>query len=76
MEKKRALTDRGSPLQDLLDEEAELANTGRGDSKERMQLHTVIRLKRSEFSQPHCFGEDDCSTLMLSRCPWRMDCGS
>ena len=76
MEKKRALTDRGSPLQDLLDEEAELANTGRGDSKERMQLHTVIRLKRSEFSQPHCFGEDDCSTLMLSKCPWRMDCGS
>jgi hypothetical protein len=74
--KKRALTDRGSPLQDLLDEEAELANTGRGDSSERQHLHTIIRLKRSEFAQPHCFGEDDCSTLMLSKCPWRMDCGS
>jgi hypothetical protein len=76
MKKKRALTDRGSPLQDLLDEEAELSNTGQGDSEQRQHLLTIIRLKRSEFPQPHCFGEDDCSTLVLSRCPWRMDCGS
>ena len=63
-------------LQDLLNEEAMLSNTGRGNSRERAELHTVIRLKRSEFPQPHCFGEDDCSTLMLSKCPWRMDCGA
>jgi hypothetical protein len=63
-------------LQDLLDEEARLANNGHDDSEERKQIHTIIRLKRSEFPQPHCFGEDDCSTLMLSRCPWRMDCGA
>jgi len=75
MKKKRALTDRGSELQDLLNEEAELANAGHGDSVERQHLHTIIRIKRSEFSQPHCFGEDDCSTLMLSQCPWRIDCG-
>jgi len=24
---------------------------------------------------PPCWGEDDCSTLMLSRCPWSIDCG-
>jgi hypothetical protein len=63
-------------LQDLLDQEALLANTGLGDSKQRKHLHTVIRLKRSEFTQPACFGEDDCSTIMLSQCPWRMDCGA
>jgi hypothetical protein len=63
-------------LQTLLNEEAMLSNTGRGDSKERMQLHTIIRLKRDEKYRPGCFGDDDCSTIMLSQCPWRMDCGS
>ena len=63
-------------LQTLLNEEAMLSNTGRGDSKERAELHTIIRLTRSKLPQPHCFGEDDCSTSMLSQCPWRMDCGS
>ena len=64
-----------SDLQDLLDQEANLANSGLGESEERKQLHTVIRLTRDERYRPHCFGEDDCSTNMLSRCPWRMDCG-
>lgn len=60
--------------QELLNEEAQLSNTGRGDSEERMKLHTLIRLKRGS-EQPVCFGEDDCSTNMLSMCPWRIDCG-
>ncbi len=63
-------------LQDLLDQEAELANNGQADSPERAKLHTIIRLKRSDQPEPHCFGEDDCSTLALSQCPWRMDCGA
>ena len=62
-------------LQTLLDEEAMLANTGQGDSEERMKIHTLIRLKRLS-PVPSCFGHDDCSISMLSRCPWRMDCGA
>lgn len=63
-------------MQALLNEEAFYANNGRGDSEERKQLHTLIRLKRSDLPPPPCFGHDDCSTLMLSTCPWRMDCGT
>ena len=62
-------------IQDLLNEEARLGNSGQGDSVERMKLHTIIRLKR-EAPPPVCFGEDDCGTAMLARCPWRMDCGA
>ena len=25
---------------------------------------------------PYCWGEDDCSTMMLSQCAWRNDCNS
>lgn len=64
-----------SEMQDLLNQEAILSNTGKGNSDERKQIHTLIRLKR-KGPPPPCFGEDDCSTLMLSTCPWRMDCGS
>ena len=64
-----------SKLQELLDREAELSNTGKGDSIERKHIHTVIRLMRDESQRPECFGDDDCSTLMLSVCPWRIDCG-
>jgi hypothetical protein len=63
-------------LQDLLNQEALLANTGYGDSDQRKHLHTIIRLMRDEPRRPACFGDDDCSTIMLSRCPWRMDCGA
>ena len=63
-----------SELQKLLNEEAMLSNTGRGDSEERKQVHTLIRLLRTD--QPVCFGHDDCSTVFLSVCPWRMDCGT
>ena len=64
-----------SHIQELLDQEATLANTGKADSEERKQLHTAIRLMRIQPA-PVCFGDDDCSTMMLSVCPWRMDCGS
>lgn len=67
--------DKEITLQDLLNQEAQLSNEGLGDSEERMQLHTMIRLKRDSES-PWCFGQDDCSTLILSSCPWRMDCGT
>lgn len=63
-------------LQDLLNQEATLCNTGLGDSARRQEILTVIRLTRNEQQRPWCFGEDDCSTQMLSQCPWRMDCGS
>ena len=61
-------------LQTLLNQEAMLSNTGHGDSLQRQQVHTLIRLKR-ENPAPSCFGDDDCSTLVLSQCPWRIDCG-
>lgn len=64
-----------SEIQDLLNQEANLSNAGQGNSDERMRIHTLIRLKRDEQYRPPCFGEDDCSTLMLSTCPWRIDCG-
>lgn len=63
-------------MQDLLNKEARLSNAGKGDSVERQEILTLIRLQRNEAYRPSCFGEDDCSTQMLSTCPWRMDCGS
>lgn len=65
-----------SEMQDLLNLEAMYANNGQGDSEDRLKIHTLIRLKRDNKNRPPCFGEDDCSTLMLSTCPWRMDCGN
>lgn len=62
-------------LQDLLNREAKLCNASKGDSSERQELLTMIRLKRDEQDRPPCFGEDDCSTSVLSQCAWRMDCG-
>jgi hypothetical protein len=61
-------------IQDLLNQEATLANNGKQDSEERQSIHTLIRLKRP-LPAPTCFGEDDCSTHILSMCPWRIDCG-
>ena len=65
-----------SKLQELLDKEAKLSNDGLGDSKERQEILKVIRVMRKGLHQPLCFGQDDCSTNMLSKCPWRMDCGA
>lgn len=63
-------------MQNLLDQEATLANEGKGDSEERQKILTAIRLMRNESLRPVCFGEDDCSTMMLVRCPWRNECGA
>ena len=65
-----------SEMQDLLNQEAILSNAGKGDSIERQTILTLIRLKRDDKWRPVCFGDDDCSTLALSTCPWRMDCGT
>ena len=55
-------------LQDLLDQEARLSNR-------RLEILAKIKDMRGEEA-PICWGEDDCSTMMLMRCPWRIDCGS
>ena len=52
-------------IQELLDKEARLAN-------ERYVILKQIKLMRGD-EPPHCWGQDDCSTLMLVRCPWRID---
>jgi len=62
-------------IQELLDKEAELANTGKGESIERAEIHALIKTVRVETMRPICFGQDDCSTYFLMRCPWRIDCG-
>jgi len=54
-------------LQDLLDQEADLAN-------KLYAIHQRIKQLRGT-TPPPCHGDDDCSTLMLSTCPWRIDCG-
>ena len=53
-------------LQELLDKEAALSN------ERRDVINEIIKLRGS--LQPHCWGEDDCSTNMLVHCPWRVDC--
>lgn len=60
-------------LQELLDQEANLSNQGK--NLEREPVLVMIRLMRGDETPP-CFGLDDCSTSILSRCAWRMDCGS
>ncbi len=61
-------------LQELLDKEAKLANSGHGKSELRIIIHEEIKSRRGAQAPP-CWGEDDCSTMMLMRCPWRIDCG-
>ena len=61
-------------LQELLDQEARLSNEGHGDSDFRKIIHEEIKARRGSEA-PICWGQDDCSTNMLMRCPWRIDCG-
>ena len=56
-----------TPLQHLLNAEAVLANA-------RYDIHQKIIEMRGD-APPVCHGEDDCSTNILSMCPWRIDCG-
>jgi hypothetical protein len=63
-----AITAKGKPLLKLQQQTVdELA-------VERRLIHIKIKEKRGTVPMP-CWGEDDCSTLMLSKCPWRIDCG-
>ena len=61
-------------IQELLDQEARLSNEGHGKSEFRIVILEEIKARRGTES-PHCRGEDDCSTLTLIKCPWRIDCG-
>ena len=54
-------------LQELLDESARLGNA-------KYLVDEEIKKRRGN-TPPPCWGEDDCSTEILSRCPWRIDCG-
>jgi len=54
--------------QELLDKEASLGNR-------RLLVHKQIKIARGDEPRP-CWGLDDCSTLMLIHCPWRIDCDS
>jgi hypothetical protein len=61
-------------IQRLLNEEAKLGNSGKLNSPDRAAiLRKIIELRGTTV--PHCHGHDDCSTLILSTCPWRIDCG-
>ena len=61
-------------IQELLDQEAKLSNEGHGKSEFRIVILEEIKVRRGTDA-PHCWGEDDCSTLTLIKCPWRIDCG-
>lgn len=55
-----------SLIQELLDTEAKLSN-------ERYAVVKQIKAMRGN-DPPVCWGHDDCSTLILMHCPWRVDC--
>jgi hypothetical protein len=57
-----------TPIQALLDKEASLANR-------RELVHKQIVVLRGT-EPPACWGMDDCSTQIMSTCPWRIDCDS
>jgi hypothetical protein len=62
-------------VQALLNHEAWLSNNGKGDSEERKVVHRqIIALRGTTI--PGCHGHDDCSTSILSTCPFRIDCGN
>jgi hypothetical protein len=69
-------------IQVLLDAEAGISNVLSGCNASatadlkivRATLHRQIECLRGPA--PGCYGEDDCSTSILSTCPWRMTCGS
>ena len=61
-------------IQELLDQEARMGNDGHGDSDFRKIVLEEIKSLRG-IESPVCWGQDDCSTDTLVRCPWRIDCG-
>ena len=53
-------------LQELLDKEANLSNR---------RYHILQQIKAARGTEPPlCWGMDDCSTQIMSMCPWRIDC--
>lgn len=62
-------------IQDLLNEEAKMSNKGMDKEHPFRKIILEEIRQRRGTEAPFCFGEDDCSTSMLSTCPWRMDCG-
>jgi hypothetical protein len=54
-------------MQELLNLSARLGN-------EKWAVDQKIKELRGD-TPPACWGEDDCSTMMLMVCPWRIDCG-
>lgn len=54
-------------IQELLNKEARLGN-------EQYEIHQKIIMLRGKEA-PVCWGEDDCSTMIMVQCPWRIDCG-
>jgi hypothetical protein len=71
-------------IQVLLDAEAGISNAMYGENISGdgvALLNTVIATLHRQIEclrgpAPSCYGEDDCSTMILSTCPWRMTCGS
>ena len=64
-----------SRVQQLLDQEARMSNEGLDRNHPfRKIIHEEIKVLRGNVA-PACHGEDDCSTAILVRCPWRIDCG-
>lgn len=63
-------------IQELLNEEAKMSNKGMDKEHpfRKIVLEEIRQLRG--FPPPACFGQDDCSTTILSQCPFRMDCGS
>jgi hypothetical protein len=61
-------------IQELLDQEANLSNRGQNNDF-RWIIHAELKQLRGT-EPPPCWGEDDCSTDILMRCPWRIDCGT
>ena len=62
-------------LQDLLDKDAQLSNSGVERSHPFRKIVREEIVMRRGSNKPICHGEDDCSTNLLMRCPWRIDCG-
>lgn len=59
-------------MQAALDLEAALGNAKL--YRDRDQVRVMIKEHRGD-NAPRCHGQDDCSTMCLITCPWRIDCG-
>jgi len=64
-------------IQQLLDESARLQNEAYEQDKVVDVSHYYTKIKELRGNNPPpCWGDDDCSTEFLMRCPWRIDCGT